>query len=294
MRRHHPPAGDLAGLGIKPLSGDLRPMLIQTHHDRHHVSPSRRTPARAACNPTHRIPWITVGLPTRMTGRAGATARAFNVCRSTRRAGHLHPTDTPDCCSCHLWQELGCDAGADDAAAEALADRLTHEASKHPGAAALVTEQTPGPALGSLRSWTIFSSDPGSSVRRRSLTRQRGSGSSPTAALAHPSVRRTPANRPPLPSWTRTMRVAGGGETPARVRERGSPLTRRNLARALWPGRCCSTWTGAGRERGTEPAWLESTLAREESPSSLAAKVSWLLTLMTSIKRAAGRVLARA
>jgi hypothetical protein len=36
-----------------------------------------------------------------MTGRAGATARAFNVCRSTRRAGHLHPTDTPDC-SCHL------------------------------------------------------------------------------------------------------------------------------------------------------------------------------------------------
>ena len=43
-----------------------------------------------------------------------------------------------------------------------------------------------------------------------------------------------------------------------------------------------------------EPVWLESTPVREESPSSLVAKVSWLLTLMTSIKRAAGRVLARA
>jgi hypothetical protein len=42
-----------------------------------------------------------------------------------------------------------------------------------------------------------------------------------------------------------------------------------------------------------ERAWLESTPAREGSPPSLAAKVSWLLTPMTSTKRAAGRVLAR-
>ena len=61
-----------------------------------------------------------------MTGRAGATARAFNVCRSTRRAGHLHPTGTPDC-SCHLCHEVGSDATAYSAVTKVLADRLTSD-----------------------------------------------------------------------------------------------------------------------------------------------------------------------
>ena len=45
-----------------------------------------------------------------------------------------------------LWHELGSDAGVDDAAAEALADRLTRAGQQAPGAAALVTEQAPVPA----------------------------------------------------------------------------------------------------------------------------------------------------
>ena len=49
-----------------------------------------------------------------------------------------------------LRRELGCDAGADDAAAEALADRVTRAGSKHRGAVALVTEQAPARALRAL------------------------------------------------------------------------------------------------------------------------------------------------
>ena len=52
------------------------------------------------------------------------------------------------------WHELGCDAGADGSAAEALADRVTRAGQQAPGAAALVTEQAPVPALGSLPSRT--------------------------------------------------------------------------------------------------------------------------------------------
>jgi len=33
--RRHPRARDLAGLGVQPLRGDLRAVLIQPHHDRH-------------------------------------------------------------------------------------------------------------------------------------------------------------------------------------------------------------------------------------------------------------------
>ena len=43
-----------------------------------------------------------------------------------------------------LWQELGCEPGAGDAAATAHADRLTRASQQAPGAVALVTEQTPG------------------------------------------------------------------------------------------------------------------------------------------------------
>jgi hypothetical protein len=59
-----------------------------------------------------------------------------------------------------LWHELGSDAGVDDAAAEALADRLTRAGQQAPGAAALVTEQAPVPALGSLPSWTTSNGSP--------------------------------------------------------------------------------------------------------------------------------------
>ena len=47
-----------------------------------------------------------------------------------------------------LWDELGCDAGADDAAAMALADHLTRARQQAPGAVALVIEQAPDRALG--------------------------------------------------------------------------------------------------------------------------------------------------
>ena len=50
-----------------------------------------------------------------------------------------------------LRREPGCDAGAVEAAAEALADRLTRAGSKHRGAAAPVTEQVPARALRALR-----------------------------------------------------------------------------------------------------------------------------------------------
>ena len=78
--RRHPPARHLAGRRVDPLRGDLRPMLIQAHHDRHPPTPfpsppsassTTRAVTRAASSPTHRIPWITVGPPIRMAGRAG-------------------------------------------------------------------------------------------------------------------------------------------------------------------------------------------------------------------------------
>src|ERR1035437_4186032 len=65
VRRRDPPAGHLAGHGLDPLAGDLRTMLIQTHHDRHPPTPfpsshsawPTTTPlTRTAPSPTHRIP----------------------------------------------------------------------------------------------------------------------------------------------------------------------------------------------------------------------------------------------
>jgi hypothetical protein len=62
IRRHYPRPKDLAGLSVDPLRGDLRPMLIESHHDRHCViAPRVELRARAAFSPTHRIPWVTVG-----------------------------------------------------------------------------------------------------------------------------------------------------------------------------------------------------------------------------------------
>jgi hypothetical protein len=44
VRRRHPPARHLAGLRVDPLRSDLRPMLIETHHDRHRVLSPRVEP----------------------------------------------------------------------------------------------------------------------------------------------------------------------------------------------------------------------------------------------------------
>ena len=83
-----------------------------------------------------------------------------------------------------LRRELGCDAGAVEAAAEALADRLTRAGSKHRGAAALVTEQVPARALRALPGWTTRESEPSlppcpeagasSGVRRTSSNTSKG------------------------------------------------------------------------------------------------------------------------
>jgi hypothetical protein len=57
-----PCAFPFAGHRVDPLRGDLRPMLIESHHDRHCViAPRVELRARAAFSPTHRIPWVTVG-----------------------------------------------------------------------------------------------------------------------------------------------------------------------------------------------------------------------------------------
>jgi hypothetical protein len=90
IRWCHSCPGDLTRGSVAPLRGDLRPMLIQSHHNRHDIAPHVELDARAAFSPTHRIPWVT-GRPfvLRMNRPRGWYPRAFNVCRSTRRAGHL-------------------------------------------------------------------------------------------------------------------------------------------------------------------------------------------------------------
>jgi hypothetical protein len=56
-----PGARDLAGDRVDPLGRDLRPVLIQTHHDRHQTTSStastlRATGLQAALRAAHRIP----------------------------------------------------------------------------------------------------------------------------------------------------------------------------------------------------------------------------------------------
>ena len=79
------------GHRLDPLRRDLRSMLIQAHHDRHrHPSfSSNLTREQRSARPSkYREPRSV--LPIRMAGRAAGTARAFDLCHSTRRAGHLH------------------------------------------------------------------------------------------------------------------------------------------------------------------------------------------------------------
>jgi hypothetical protein len=62
VSRHDPTTRHLARHRIDPLRGDLRPMLIKSHHDRHTSSLLPSNPdAQAAFSPTHHIPWVTVG-----------------------------------------------------------------------------------------------------------------------------------------------------------------------------------------------------------------------------------------
>src|SRR5205085_8158818 len=65
IARRYPRARHLTRRRVDPLRGDLRPMLIQAHHDRHDPTPLSSRPARpstttaatrAASRPTHRIP----------------------------------------------------------------------------------------------------------------------------------------------------------------------------------------------------------------------------------------------
>src|ERR1035437_1959855 len=82
VRRRDPPAGHLAGHGLDPLAGDLRTMLIQTHHDRHPPTPFASSqqalptqPARRRPGPsrTHPFPCAAFGPPYSTRGRRGPT-----------------------------------------------------------------------------------------------------------------------------------------------------------------------------------------------------------------------------
>jgi hypothetical protein len=60
VRRRDPRPEDLARRGVDPLRGDLRAMLIQTHHERHATTPplnaTTSTPNPAAPRTAGRIP----------------------------------------------------------------------------------------------------------------------------------------------------------------------------------------------------------------------------------------------
>src|ERR1035437_7506742 len=84
VRRRDPPAGHLAGHGLDPLAGDLRTMLIQTHHDRHPPTPFPRSLGaappppprpRPPPPPPHRRPCAAVA-PSYPTRRPGGPTRA--------------------------------------------------------------------------------------------------------------------------------------------------------------------------------------------------------------------------
>jgi hypothetical protein len=95
VRRSDPGALDLAGDRLDPLRGDLRPMLIQAHHDRHSPTPfpshsavSSTTTAltRTASSPTHRVPWDTVGT-SYSNGRLGGLQPREPSTYAVRRGG---------------------------------------------------------------------------------------------------------------------------------------------------------------------------------------------------------------
>jgi hypothetical protein len=95
--RHHARPADLAGGRVDPLGRDLRPVLIDAHHDR-----ARTVRVCAFEHPRRlrgrRFPpdaLRTVGhgryLLFEMAGHAGGIRVRLDLCRSTRRTGHLQP-----------------------------------------------------------------------------------------------------------------------------------------------------------------------------------------------------------
>jgi hypothetical protein len=116
-----------------------------------------------------------------------------------------------------LWHELGCDAGADDVAKEALADRLTRadqQASRH-----CRSRDRAGAKSSPRTSSQLDESRQRSRSRRRDdrfagiataspstrLLAQRSAANS--MALAHRAVRADPANEGRLPPWTNRSSV---------------------------------------------------------------------------------------
>ena len=76
VRRRHPPARDLAHLGIDPRRGDVRPMLIQAHHDRHASAPRVEHHAQAASSQTQHYRGSRSALRIRMNRPRGCYPRA--------------------------------------------------------------------------------------------------------------------------------------------------------------------------------------------------------------------------
>ena len=73
VRRRHPCPRNLTALGIDSLRCDLRPVLVQSHHDRHLSSLLASNLTRAASSPTHHYRGSRSALRVRTSGRAGAS-----------------------------------------------------------------------------------------------------------------------------------------------------------------------------------------------------------------------------
>src|SRR5919108_3739347 len=100
VRRPAPAARDLAGRKVDPLRGDLRPVLIEPHHDRQPLRRFTRIEPSPDCDassvqpdPSHTVGhgrYLLLDWPA-----ARPYPRAPDLCHSTRRAGHLRCGPTP-------------------------------------------------------------------------------------------------------------------------------------------------------------------------------------------------------
>ena len=113
-----------AGLGVKPLGGDLRSMLVSPITIL--ITSLLASNTRAGSvqpDPSHTVDHSRPSYPNDRP--RGAYARAFNVCRSTRRTGHLHPTHTRRTAHAIFGMDYRWEAGGGSAVIKLLADRLT-------------------------------------------------------------------------------------------------------------------------------------------------------------------------